>query len=263
MGKEHKNPAVGLTPTQAVRGSPIEKAVLLGLGLVAFAGALAFKGLIPVPEGRESTRQPHTSVPVGVPSVAQARGLGGNEARAASRAGAAVSWSVPREQGDPAIDTDTREPMYRKPAGAVPSLTRAYGSYLLQARVPAGDAATAMNGGGMESTARTSYGMTPLQLSQAGTTPAGAGTDAYAVSASVAEKIGAGLSAHSGGGIEVDQVLPGSIAGKLGLEPGDVILAVNGTFVDSPADLARIYQADGMPRQLDALRGGAPVHRHP
>ncbi|MGH8133608.1 MAG: PDZ domain-containing protein, partial [Steroidobacteraceae bacterium] len=76
------------------------------------------------------------------------------------------------------------------------------------------------------------------------------------------EKISRGLSAASGGGVAVDEVLPSSVAGKLGLRPGDVIVAVNGTPVDSPASFAQLFETDGMPRQLDAVRDGRAIHLH-
>ncbi|MGH8305524.1 MAG: PDZ domain-containing protein, partial [Steroidobacteraceae bacterium] len=55
---------------------------------------------------------------------------------------------------------------------------------------------------------------------------------------------------------------PSSVAGKLGLRPGDVIVAVNGTPVDSPASFAQLFETDGMPRQLDAVRDGRAIHLH-
>jgi membrane-associated protease RseP (regulator of RpoE activity) len=76
-------------------------------------------------------------------------------------------------------------------------------------------------------------------------------------------KLSRGLSAHQGGGIEVDDVQSGSVAGALGLQPGDVILVINGTRVDSPAEFARIYQEEGMPSQIVAQRDGRLFHDHP
>ena len=43
------------------------------------------------------------------------------------------------------------------------------------------------------------------------------------------------------GGVRMEQVPPGSLAQKLGLQPGDVIKKVNGQNVASAGDLARLY----------------------
>jgi general secretion pathway protein C len=43
------------------------------------------------------------------------------------------------------------------------------------------------------------------------------------------------------GGVRMDQAPPGSLAQKLGLQPGDVIKKVNGQTVASAGDLARLY----------------------
>jgi general secretion pathway protein C len=45
-----------------------------------------------------------------------------------------------------------------------------------------------------------------------------------------------------GGGVRMEAAPPGSLAQKLGLQPGDVIRRVNGQVVASPGDLARLYQ---------------------
>jgi general secretion pathway protein C len=45
-----------------------------------------------------------------------------------------------------------------------------------------------------------------------------------------------------GGGVRLESAPPGSLAAKLGLQPGDVIRRVNGQSVASPGDLARLYQ---------------------
>jgi general secretion pathway protein C len=44
-----------------------------------------------------------------------------------------------------------------------------------------------------------------------------------------------------GGGVRMEQAPPGSLAQKLGLQPGDVIRKVNGQSVASTGDLARLY----------------------
>lgn len=43
------------------------------------------------------------------------------------------------------------------------------------------------------------------------------------------------------GGVRMEQAPPGSLAQKLGLQPGDVIKSVNGQTVASAGDLARLY----------------------
>ena len=43
------------------------------------------------------------------------------------------------------------------------------------------------------------------------------------------------------GGVRMDLAPPGSLAQKLGLQPGDVIKKVNGQAVASTGDLARLY----------------------
>lgn len=45
-----------------------------------------------------------------------------------------------------------------------------------------------------------------------------------------------------GGGVRLDEAPPGSLASRLGLQPGDVIRKVNGQAVASTGDLARLYQ---------------------
>jgi membrane-associated protease RseP (regulator of RpoE activity) len=76
-------------------------------------------------------------------------------------------------------------------------------------------------------------------------------------------KLSRGLSAHTGGGITVDEAPLGTVTQELGLEPGDVIVSVNGTPMNSPGDFARIYLEQGRPRQIEAIRDGRPFHRHP
>ena len=45
-----------------------------------------------------------------------------------------------------------------------------------------------------------------------------------------------------GGGVRMEEAPPGSLAAKLGLQPGDLIRSVNGQPVASTGDLARLYQ---------------------
>jgi general secretion pathway protein C len=64
-----------------------------------------------------------------------------------------------------------------------------------------------------------------------------------------------------GGGARLDQAPAGSLAQKLGLQPGDVIKKVNGQTVSSPGDLARLYQQFGTLSSIQAevQRGSSVV----
>lgn len=64
-----------------------------------------------------------------------------------------------------------------------------------------------------------------------------------------------------GGGVRMDAAPPGSLAAKLGLQPGDIITRVNGQAVASPGDLARLYtQFNTLSMvQAEVKRGGLPV----
>jgi general secretion pathway protein C len=55
-----------------------------------------------------------------------------------------------------------------------------------------------------------------------------------------------------GGGVRMEAAPSGSLAAKLGLQPGDVIRKVNGQTVASPGDLARLYQQFGTLSQVQA-----------
>ena len=55
-----------------------------------------------------------------------------------------------------------------------------------------------------------------------------------------------------GGGVRMEAAPAGSLASKLGLQPGDVIRRVNGQFVASPGDLARLYQQFATLSQVQA-----------
>jgi general secretion pathway protein C len=65
----------------------------------------------------------------------------------------------------------------------------------------------------------------------------------------------------SGGGVRMDAAPAGSLASKLGLQPGDVIRRINGQAVASPGDLARLYQqfATTSTVTADVERGGSVV----
>jgi general secretion pathway protein C len=60
------------------------------------------------------------------------------------------------------------------------------------------------------------------------------------------------ISAPPGGGVRMEQAPPGSLAQKLGLQPGDVIKKLNGQTVASPGDLARLYQQFGTLTSIQA-----------
>ena len=64
-----------------------------------------------------------------------------------------------------------------------------------------------------------------------------------------------------GGGVRLDEAPPGSLASRLGLQPGDVIKKVNGQAVASAGDLARLYQqfATTSLIQAEIQRGTATV----
>ena len=65
-----------------------------------------------------------------------------------------------------------------------------------------------------------------------------------------------------GGGVRMESAPAGSLAAKLGLQPGDVIKAINGQPVASPGDLARLWQqfATTSLVQADVQRGTGTVH---
>jgi len=75
-------------------------------------------------------------------------------------------------------------------------------------------------------------------------------------------KLTRGLKARPGGGIVVEAVPPGSVAGQLRLQVGDAIITVNGEAVGSPEEFARMYREQGLPRQLTIIRDGREMHRH-
>jgi general secretion pathway protein C len=64
-----------------------------------------------------------------------------------------------------------------------------------------------------------------------------------------------------GGGVRMEAAPPGSLAAKLGLQPGDVIRKVNGQPVASTGDLARLYQEFATLHQVQAevRRGNTTV----
>jgi general secretion pathway protein C len=69
------------------------------------------------------------------------------------------------------------------------------------------------------------------------------------------------IGAPPGGGVRMEAAPPGSLASKLGLQPGDVIRKLNGQTVASPGDLARLYTQFGTLStiQAEVQRGPALV----
>lgn len=70
------------------------------------------------------------------------------------------------------------------------------------------------------------------------------------------------LGTPPGGGVRMEHAPAGSLAQKLGLQPGDVIRKVNGQTVASQGDLARLYtQFNSLSQvQAEVQRGGMTVH---
>ncbi len=69
------------------------------------------------------------------------------------------------------------------------------------------------------------------------------------------------IGAPQGGGVRLEEAPPGSLASRLGLQPGDVIRKVNGQSVASAGDLARLYQqfATTSLIQAEVQRGSTSV----
>ncbi len=75
-------------------------------------------------------------------------------------------------------------------------------------------------------------------------------------------KITHGMRLNPAGGILVEATPPGSVVGQLQLQPGDVIVSVDGIPATTPEQFARTYQEQGLPRELTILRNGTELHRH-
>jgi general secretion pathway protein C len=62
-------------------------------------------------------------------------------------------------------------------------------------------------------------------------------------------------------GLVIQDVPPGSMLERIGLQPGDVVRSVNGEAVTSEADVARVLQQRGMQGSFTAevQRGGMTV----
>ncbi len=69
------------------------------------------------------------------------------------------------------------------------------------------------------------------------------------------------IAAAATGGVQVKDAPQGSLAQKLGLQPGDIIATINGQPVTGPGDLARFYGQFGSTNSIRAeiRRGGAPM----
>jgi regulator of sigma E protease len=58
----------------------------------------------------------------------------------------------------------------------------------------------------------------------------------------------------------VDEVVQGSAAQAVGLQPGDIVAGVKGQSVTKPADITRAVRGSGgQPIELTILRGGSPI----
>jgi general secretion pathway protein C len=70
------------------------------------------------------------------------------------------------------------------------------------------------------------------------------------------------LGMPTSGGVRLEQAPPGSLAQKLGLQPGDVIKKVNGQAIASTGDLARVYAQFNTVSliQAEVQRGASTVH---
>jgi S1-C subfamily serine protease len=75
-------------------------------------------------------------------------------------------------------------------------------------------------------------------------------------------KIARGFSEHGGSGLLVSAAPPGSMTEQLRLQPGDIVVTVNGEAVASIDDFVRIYRAEGLPSELTILRQGREMHLH-
>ena len=102
---------------------------------------------------------------------------------------------------------------------------------------------------------------------EAGSTPAPEAPQALSPGAAGADerqlvKIARGLTLGPDGTLRVSATPPGSVVGQLHLQPGDVIVTVNGRAVSTPEDFARLYHEEGPPTELTLLRDGQEIHRH-
>jgi S1-C subfamily serine protease len=75
-------------------------------------------------------------------------------------------------------------------------------------------------------------------------------------------KIAHGLRANPAGGLLVEATPPWCVVGQLRLQPGDVILSVDGVAATTPEEFALAYRERGLPRELTILRDGTEFHLH-
>jgi len=100
-------------------------------------------------------------------------------------------------------------------------------------------------------------GSTPVPETPPALSPGAAGADERQL-----VKIARGLTLGPDGTLRVSATPPGSVVGQLHLQPGDVIVTVNGRTVSTPEDFARLYHEEGPPTELTLLRDGQEIHRH-
>jgi S1-C subfamily serine protease len=100
-------------------------------------------------------------------------------------------------------------------------------------------------------------GSTPVPEAPPVLSPGAAGADERQL-----VKIARGLTLGPDGTLRVSATPPGSVVGQLHLQPGDVIVTVNGRAVSTPEDFARVYHEQGPPTELTLLRDGQEIHRH-
>ena len=100
-------------------------------------------------------------------------------------------------------------------------------------------------------------GSTPAPETPPALNPGAAGADERQL-----VKIARGLTLGPDGTLRVSATPPGSVVGQLHLQPGDVIVTVNGRAVSTPEDFARLYHEQGPPTELTLLRDGQEIHRH-
>jgi S1-C subfamily serine protease len=80
-----------------------------------------------------------------------------------------------------------------------------------------------------------------------------------------AVRLGTAVAPTSGGGLLVGRVTAGSIAEKAGVQPGDIIINLEGDPVISPEQLAERFSAaaqSGRPVRLGVQRNGQTMELH-
>ncbi|HEX4387013.1 MAG TPA: PDZ domain-containing protein [Steroidobacteraceae bacterium] len=102
----------------------------------------------------------------------------------------------------------------------------------------------------------------PEEGAAAALPPVGAASASSGVDERQNAKIARGLASNSEGGLVVQSAPPASVVQALRLQPGDVIVTVDGAHVSVPEDFVRLYRAHGMPTELTIVRDGREVHLH-